>query len=131
MKQVTINNSQSGMALVTVIIFTVIGLIVITLGITLSISTSQTNLHSMQAQQAFHIAEAGVENALIRLLRNPYYQGEVLTLNNGTATIELNNEGSNQIVVVVGEHQTIIRKIEVQLSEHNGIMRIESWKEMF
>lgn len=130
MKQFNPNNSQSGMALVTVIIFAVVGLIVITLGITLSISTSQANLHSLQAQQAFHIAEAGVENALIRVLRDPHYQGEVLTLNDGTATIEVSNGESSQVVTVVGEYRATTKKIEVRLSEQNGIMRVESWKEI-
>jgi hypothetical protein len=79
--------------------------------------------------EALAIAESGVENAMIRLLRDPNYAGESLTLPNGTATIVVTN-GANKTITVNGKSQFSTRTIEVVTAEVDGFTVINSWKEI-
>jgi type II secretory pathway component PulK len=128
----THNNQQhSGMALVSVLIFSAIAIVVIVAGISLTTITSQSNRIFLQGQRALHVAEAGVENALMRLLRNPDYANEVLTMADGTARIVVTQIGELKIITVTGEVGTSIRTVEVQTSFNNGVMVVESWREIY
>lgn len=122
--------SNSGMALVSVLIFAVVAMIVITAAVALTIATAQANWQLNQGQQALHVAEAGAENAMLRLLRNPGYTGETLTLPDGTATIAVT--GTNpKIITVTGRSGTALRRIVVNVGEVNGVMSVQSWQEVF
>ncbi len=125
------HNQQTGLALVSVIIFSTFGIIVIVAGLTLATSINQSHQQFLQAQQALLIAEAGAENALIRLLRNPYYDQEVLTVGDGSARIEVSGTSTEKVVSVIGEYKLASRKIEIQTNFENGVMSVVSWKEVY
>jgi hypothetical protein len=128
--QSSIKKSSSGMALVSVLVFSVVAMIVITAAMSLTLATSQSNQQFMQGQQALSNAESGVENALIQLLRNPNYVGETLTLPDGTATILAS--GSNpKVVNVSGVAGSAVRKLRVTISTTAGVSEIVSWQEIF
>lgn len=122
---------NSGMALVTVIIFSAVGIIVIVAALALTSITSQSNLYFLQGQRALIIAEAGAENALIRLLRDPEYRHEVLTIGNGTARIDVSSDSSTKVVRVEGRVGLASRRIEIVTVDTNGITTVDSWKEVF
>jgi Tfp pilus assembly protein PilV len=123
--------SQSGMALVTVLIFSAIAMIVVVTGISLVTITTQSSREFLQGQEALHITESGVENALMRLLRDPTYSGEVLTVGEGTATIVVDQFNGDRTITVTGEVGSAIRQIEVQSMDESGITSVVSWKEVF
>lgn len=127
--QQTKQNSQSGMALITVLIFSVVAIIVITLGVTLMIIQSGSSTTTLNAQEALFVAESGMENALIRLLRDPGYTGETLTFDNGTATITVTGT-TNKTVTVTSDVFDIQRQIQVQVTEVNGVTTVNSWEEV-
>lgn len=122
-------NKQSGMALVTVLIFGVVAIIVITLGITLMIIQTDSSREFASGQEALAVAESGVENAMIRLLRDPSYSGETLTLANGTATIVVTN-GTTKTITVTGQTQFSTRTLQVITSDSDGFTVINSWREI-
>ncbi len=124
------SNHQSGMALVTVIIFSAVGIIVIVAGITLTTTIAQTNQQFLQGQQALANAESGAENALLHLLRNPNYQQETLTMDQGTARIEVSGDSNTKQIDVVGEYKSAKRKVRIQTSDENGMLKINSWEEI-
>ncbi len=122
--------NQAGMALVTTIIFAAIGIIAIVAGITMTSTTSQSNQQFLQGQQALIIAESGAENALLRLLRNPDYQQETLTIGGRTARIEVTEDLSTKNIEVVGEYKLARRKIKIITSDESGMLTINSWEEI-
>lgn len=124
------NTQQSGMALVTVLIFSAIAMVVIVTSISLTTITSQSSRTFLQGQRALHVAESGAENALMRLIRDPTYTQEELTIDDGTARIVVSGT-SPRIVTVTGEVGNSVRQVEVQVSDQNGIMTVTSWKELF
>jgi type II secretory pathway component PulK len=124
-------NKNKGMALVSVIIFSAVAMIVITMAISLSILTAQANRQLLQGQQALHVAESGVENALMQLLRNPAYNQETLIIGNGTAIINVGTPNGQRTVNVVGTVGSATRTVEVVIDDTNGTMTVESWREIF
>lgn len=120
---------KNGMALVSVLIFSVVAIIAVTLGVSLMAIQSRSSIKYSSSQEALILAESAMENALIRLLRNPEYLGENLTFEDGTATITVTGT-TNKSVLVVAETSISIRKIEVTLEEQDGVTSIISWREI-
>jgi hypothetical protein len=120
---------KNGMALVVVLILGVIGIIIITLGLSVSTIITQSNLQFSEGERAQNVAESGVENALLRVLRDPNYEGEVLTIDGETATIVVS--GSNpRIITVTGSVGRAERTIQVQTTDIDGITTLTSWTEL-
>lgn len=121
--------NESGMALVTVLIFSVVAIIVITLGIMLMVIQTGSSSKVASSQESMFVAESAMENALIRLLRDPNYTGETLTFQNGTATITV--EGSTQKTVTVTSNVlSSNRTLRVTLTENEGASAVSSWREV-
>ena len=120
---------EKGMALVTVLIFTVVAIIVITLGIMLMVIQTGSSSKVASSQEAMFVAESAMENALIRLLRDPNYSGETLTFTNGTATINVTGT-STKTVTVTSDVLSSNRTIEVILDEVDGVSSVSSWREV-
>src|SRR5437879_2153208 len=86
-------NSQNGQALITLVFFMVIGITIISAA-TLVLSTNVSSAGAAeQGMMAYYAAESGAENGLLRLLRNPGYTGESISVVGGTVTIQANGSG--------------------------------------
>lgn len=79
-----------------------------------------------QGTNAYYAAESGIEEALLRLNRDPGYAGEVLTVGQGNTVIQVNNG----IITATGTYVNSIKKIQVQTSSSSGTIKIVSWKEI-
>lgn len=101
-----------------------------TAAVALAISTTRdTTTHTM-GERALSIAESGAENAILRLLRDPSYTGEVdLPIGTGTATIVVTGTTSKTITstAVVGDYS---RAVQVELSNTGGLLSVSSWQEL-
>lgn len=120
---------QSGQAIVTLLFFMILA-ITITSGavvIILTNSLAATQLH--QGNVTYYIAESGAENALIRLLRDPNYTGETMTVDDGTVIIQVT--GTNpKIITSEGKMGNFSRKIQVTADYTDNILSILSWKQL-
>ena len=105
------------------------------LAITLTVTATVvviTNIRSSSVAQSGDIAlsnaQAGVENALIRLERDSTYTGETMTLTNGTATITVS--GTSPITVVsVGSYGNLVRTITATATVSGSVITLTSWSE--
>ncbi|HZZ98695.1 MAG TPA: hypothetical protein VFG51_02055 [Candidatus Saccharimonadia bacterium] len=122
-------SKESGQALVILLIFIAVTVIVITVAVVLIIVTSSGASSYEQSNMAYNIAETGAENAILRLLRDPTYTGETLTVDTGTATITVTGSGT-QTVTSVGRYNTYLRKIQVVLLS-DDVETIQSWTEVY
>lgn len=121
---------QSGQTLVILLVFVAVVITVTSTSVILSLINSASGSRLEQAQSAYDIAESGIENALIRYLRNPTYAGETLTVAGGSATITVT--GSNPVTFTsrstVGNFS---RSLQVVGSYTNGRFQITSWQEIY
>lgn len=121
--------NQSGQALTVLLFFVVITLIITSATVILVILNSTGASKYEQSNMAYDVAEAGIENALMRLLRDPAYTGETLTVDSGVATISVN--GTNPVIITsTGIFNNFRRQIRV-VADTNSILSIGSWTEVF
>jgi len=132
-KRIDIPVKQEGQALITLLFFMIIG---ITLIVAASVVTLQNVASTSSAEQgtiAYFAAESGVEDALLRSLRQPAgstnpYTGGTLSFSNGSsATISANL--SSGTVFSTGTYGKAQRTIKITLSFTNG-QKVSSWKEV-
>ena len=123
--------SSTGQTLITLLFFMIIAITMLTgtLIVIFNVTTGQTKIQ--QSRSAYYIAESGMENALIRLLRDPAYNGETLTIGEGTAVVNITNNGSIYIATSSATVGNFVQKIQVVASYTNNILSIQTWKELF
>jgi hypothetical protein len=122
--------TRSGQALVTLLVFISIALIITSTSIMVMIDTTRDSTAMELSTQAYFMAESGAENALIKLLRNPNYAGETLTVGSGVVTITVTGV-SPKTVTSTAAFSGYVRKISVQTDYAGGIMTVSSWRELF
>jgi hypothetical protein len=128
-KTCSVRDRARGHALVTLLIVVAASLVMISAAVAMTITTTQASSLTLQSQQALMTAESGLEEALMRLLRNPTYSGGTLTLSGSTATITVT--GSNPKTVVATARQgTVVRRVQVHVAEQMGMMVVTDWKEL-
>lgn len=121
---------HKGQALVSLLVFMIIAITITTGAVFLLISNSINTTKIARGNNALMLAEAGAENALINLLRDPAYTGETLSIGNGDAEVTVS--GSNPYTITsVGTDGSFVRTIEVSAQFIDNEMSILSWKEIF
>ena len=120
---------SKGQALVTLLVFSALALIITTAATTVLIINSQGTSRFSLGEEALSYAETGADNAILRLLRDPGYTGETMTLGDGTAIITVSG-ALNKRVVSEGIVNDFRRKIEVTGSFNNNILVVTSWREI-
>ena len=121
--------TQAGQALVPLLIFVMMGIVVTTFTVILVINNSFSASIYQQGTKALSVAESGVENAMMRLLRDPDYSGETLNVGGGQAIVTV--VGTSSVTITsqgsFNQHQ---RTIVVEATQTTGIYTITSWQEI-
>lgn len=117
-------------ALVTLLVFTATALIITTAAVTVTLINALAADKFAQGEQALHIAEAGADNAVLRLLRNPNYTGESnLAIGSGTATITVTGT-TTKTIVSEGTTGNFKRKIQAVGTFSGNVFTVGSWSEI-
>lgn len=119
---------KKGQALIVLITFAAIASTIIASVLLVSININAASGKIQVGNEALDVAEAGVENALLRLLRDPSYTGETLTVGSGSATITVTGTNPKTITSlgIVGSHR---RTIQAVASDSAGVLTVTSWRE--
>lgn len=121
-------NKQAGQSLVALLAFMAMALTMTSAVTMVTIANATTTSKYSLGQEALTIAESGADNAFMRLLRDPTYTGETLTVGQGTATITIT--GTNpKTITSVGQISTFRRTIVVVATRTNNVLSVTSWTE--
>lgn len=124
-------HSQTGQALILLLVFVAIGIITTSAAVALSIINAQATSKFAQGQNALSLAEAGSENAIIRLIRDPGYSGpETLNIEGSTVTITVTSAGAAKTILSKSQDGDFKRTIEVAGTLTNNVFSLTSWKEI-
>lgn len=123
-----INNH--GQILTSVIVFMAFGLSVIALSAVLTIINIQNTAKTTQSVQALNYAEAGAEEAVLRLLRDPNYPGGTLTIDAVSVSINLTGDAVNKTIVSIASYNGFTKKIQATVSLANNKLTLVSWKQV-
>ena len=123
-------NSKQGSTLVTLLVFMVVATTITTSAAMVVMNNSLNASKFERGQDALYIAQSGAENALLRLLRDPSYTGETMTVGDGTATITVT--GTTTITITsIGTIGSNRRKIAINAGVNNGVLQITPpWQEV-
>ena len=123
---------SSGQALVALLVFTVVTITLASAAIVIVLVNSTRAQTVEQGTITRTLAENGIENALIRLLRDPAYSGETLTSAEGDAIVEV-VAGAGNIKTITSRAQSrgFVREIQVVVDTTNYQINIQSWKQTY
>ncbi len=119
--------NSSGQALVMLLFFMLIGITVTSAAVLILINNVTGTSTAQQSAVAYAAAESGVENALLRMLRDREYSGETLTIGGGTVVTTV----LNGTITATGTASGATRKIQTQTVYNNDILTVSSWKEIY
>lgn len=120
---------NQGQALVLILFFMTITVTIVSAAVATMIINSASGNSFYMGNQAKTVAESGAENALIRLLRNPQYSGETLSIGSGETVITVTGD-STKTIISEGRDGNNIKKIEVIAQFENFMLNILSWREI-
>jgi hypothetical protein len=124
---------KPGQTLIILLVFMMVGITVITTSVMLSVTASLASGNQVNSWQAYDIAESGVEDSLMILLRNPFYtaSGQTLTVGNGIATITVTDSGTGNLITSVGAVGNFRRTLQVTTDTTGGRLTVQSWREIY
>lgn len=120
---------QKGQTLVIMLTYMIIAIVVTTASITLVLNSSSGTDKVYQGANSLDIAESGAETAMIKLLRNPNYTGETLTVGGGQAVVTITGTNPKK-VISKGTLNNFTRTIQVMVDTSNNTLTATSWKEI-
>lgn len=121
---------KSGQTLVFLLVFMTMAITVTTAAVMVVIGNSQAASKFEQSLMAYSVAEAGVEEALLRILRDPGFSGATLTIGQGIATISASGT-TTKTILSAGSFNNFLRQVQVTASYVSGILTVTSWQEVF
>ncbi|MEK7572208.1 MAG: hypothetical protein AAB553_08110 [Patescibacteria group bacterium] len=123
---------QRGQALVTLLFFVVIAMTIISAGVTMMIVNSVSGMKYQEGTVAYGVARSGVENAILRLLRDPSYTGETMTVGEGQAVVQVSGNGYPYTITSRGTVGDYTKRIQVTAQyDTDGALQIVSEQEIF
>lgn len=122
-----INARQHGSSIITILVFMVVISTVVTTSVAIALNNARATNIATQGLQAEMVAQSGAENALLRLLRDPNYTGEILSMDDGTATISV----VSNTITSVGKTTTAEHTTQVDFTYNDNILTVTSWSDVF
>ncbi len=124
--QLKIPPYQKGQIFITMLFFVIIGVTIISAETIVLFTNILSASTAEQGTNAYYVAESGIEEALLRLNRDPSYAGGVLAVGGGNVVIQV----GNGTITATGTYANTIKKIQVQTVTNNRVLKIVSWKEI-
>jgi len=124
--------SESGQALVSLLIFVVMGMAIATAASFIIASNSLASTNVQEGLIARQMADSGIEQAFLQLLRNSSYTGTGATpisLNGGTVVVTVTTNGNQKIIDSIATNGSYVKKVEAIVSTNSTLSEI-SWKEV-
>lgn len=120
---------NSGQVLTSVIVFMAFGLTVIVLSTALTIINIQTTTKVNLSAQTLSYAEAGAEDAILRLARDPSYSGGSYNIDSAVINISVSGDAINKVITSAATYRGFTKKIVVYVSLANNKITLVSWKQ--
>lgn len=123
------NKLKSGQALVMLLVFVTVASVITSALVMIMIAGTEATTDFENGNYALSIAESGAENAILKILRNPNYTGEILTIGSGTDTITVSG-ASVKTIISAAKIGNYVRKIQVIGTFTNNKYSVSSWSEI-
>ena len=116
--------------MITLLVIVVVAIAITSAGAILIMTNTQSTGHYQENVIALKTTESAMENAILRILRDPSYTGESLLVDGNTVMITVVGDNP-KTVTAVGTVGQFTKQIEAVASYDEGIWTVTSWKETF
>lgn len=123
--------NEKGQALITLLFFSVIAITVTSAAVVILLTNSLSGAKLQQGTIAYQIAQAGIENATLRLLRDPNYTGESLSVGDGVATITVVRNGQLYTIQSKGIIGNFSRTVQAAATYSNNLLTVSLQEEVY
>jgi hypothetical protein len=121
---------KNGYTAVLLLVFVTVATVICAAAVNMAAANFESVTTFQLSQETYAAAESGMENALLRFLRDPSFTGETFTI--GTITVTSTVTGTDPYTIrseaVNGNFQ---RSIRVTVTRSDGILSITSWAEVY
>lgn len=120
---------QKGQTLVLLLVFVMVTIAITTAATFIIATNSKSATNITLGLTTRQMAEAGVEKALLAILRDPTYKGETFNLDSGTVTASVSGTTTLTInsTAVNGNYT---KRVEVRATYSNNVLTPDSWKDL-
>lgn len=122
-------NHKKGSALLAVIVISAIATVIFTTASSSLINQLVQSNVSGNTAKAYLLAESGIEDSVLNLLRDQTYTGGTLTLDTNDITIEVTGTNPKTVTSTV-EFNNTRRSIEITVLYTQNNLQITSWREI-
>jgi len=120
---------QKGQTLILLLVFVMVAIAITTAAIFIIATNSLSATSVSQGLATKGMAEAGVERALLSLLRDPSYRGGTFSLDTGTVTATVS--GTTTLTIdVAATNGDYVKRVEVIATYSNNVLIPTSWKDL-
>jgi hypothetical protein len=123
-------NQQGYIALIAVLIVSAVTLAISLSLNSLSIGETTSGLLKQQSAQSFGLAGSCLQEAWLRLKRDPTFAGDSLNNSLGSCTITVVGSGNDRTITVESDVRNIRRRLESQVTTSGNILTVQSWTEV-
>jgi hypothetical protein len=121
---------QNGQTLIALMIFVLMGIIVTTFATLIIAQNSLSIARLQQGTVARQLADSGVENALINILRNDAYSGGEMAVDGDTVIATVSGT-TTKTIRVAATSGSFKKEVEVVATFINNKLTVTSWKEIY
>lgn len=118
--------NQQGVALIMLLVFTVIAVAVTTVGVSIMINITRSSGTLQSHIAASQAAEGGLENGVLRLLRDPGYTGETLIIDDSTVEITVAGNGPYTITSTAN-YFDFSQTVSATVSYNENRLSVTNW----
>lgn len=119
--------NQKGQALISLMFFIIIALFLISAAVVMMIASAESTGKLEGEEVVTRVADSAAEEAILKLLRDPAFTGDDLTLPDGTAGVNVAG-GTITVNAVAGK---FTKKLVIGTSFANNVLSVVSWKEEY
>ena len=121
---------EKGQSLVLLLIFVLMAMTFAITAILTTIVNSGSVTTMQRGIEVRELADSGVENALLELIRDPSYAGEDYLLDGVDISTSI-TEGLQKTITVEATESDITRTVEVLIDYTDNVLSVVSWKEIY
>lgn len=112
-----------------VLVLMVVGIAIVSMSLALVITTSQSMGGAMESGRIRAVVESGVENAILKLLRNPSYAGESMVVDEVTVVVTV-TQGAQTTIIATATSGEYRQRYQVLLERISGVLTVVSWQQI-
>lgn len=121
---------QNGQVLVSILIIMAVAILATGVSVVAS-SLSRTTGITNASDKLLYAAESGLDDALIKFLRDQSYGGEIISMGGVSVSIDVEQPTPTELIITSQAAQgNLVREVEISADFVNNVLSVNTWKQI-